>query len=117
MAWFIHRQLRSKSGRIRRQAVLSLRGMPAETVVPLIEALLKSEDQREVLIAAAEVLSGCAGTSAPKLLLGLVRTPDPEVQLAVAEAIGRRADPALASGLTPLLVSPEIGRASCRERV
>lgn len=107
MSWFIRRQLRSKSGRIRRQAVHSLRGMPAETVVPLIEALLTSEDQREVVIAAVEVLSGCAGTSAPKLLLGLVGTPDSDVQLAVVEAVGRRGDPALASGLTPLMASPE----------
>jgi HEAT repeat protein len=76
-------------------------------VVPLVESLLATEDQRPVLIAAAEVLGGCKGVPATMLLLRLLGNPDPAVQLAVVDALARQEEPVAMDGLAPVLQNPD----------
>ena len=103
MSWFVRRQLKSRSVHIRRQAVHSLRGLSADVVVPLIETLLATEDQKAVLIEAIKVLGGCKGLPARKLLIARLGNPDPAVRLAAVEALDQLADPDAAPELVPSL--------------
>jgi HEAT repeat protein len=91
MSWFIRRQLKSKSARVRRQALLQLRGQADDVIVPLIEAVLAVEEQRSVQVAALEVLGSCRGLAARRVVFSRLGTPDPAVQLAIVEAVNRLA--------------------------
>jgi HEAT repeat protein len=83
MSWFVRRQLKSKSAHLRRQALHQLRGQPAGVVVPLIESLLATENDRSVLLTAMGILGCCRESTAPRRLVGQPGSPEPAVQLSV----------------------------------
>ncbi len=107
MPWFFRRQLRSKSARVRRQALHNMRGQPADAAVPLIDKLLSAENEPAVLLEAIEILGSCEGASARSLLIRQLRRADPVVKVAAIDAIGRSKVPGASPELVTLLTHPD----------
>jgi len=107
MLWLAHQQLKSKSTRLRRQAVEKLRnGMPS-AVVPIFVKVLREDPEPAVREAAAQSLGEHPGRESLDALVAALTDPAAEVRVAAVEGLRQLGDAGAAPALAPLLRTPD----------
>jgi len=109
MLWLAHQQLKSKSTRIRRQAVEKLgRGM-ASAVIPVFIRVLREDPEPEVREAAALALSDHREQEVLDALIAALTDPAAEVRSAAVDGLRRVGDSSAIPALAPLLKAADVG--------
>jgi HEAT repeat protein len=109
MLWLAHQQLKSKSTRIRRQAVEKLgRGM-ASAVIPVFIRVLREDSEPAVREAAALALSEHREQEVVDALIAALTDPVADVRSAAVDGLRRVGDSSAIPALAPLLKAADAG--------
>lgn len=103
MLWLAHRQLKSKSVRVRCQAVQQLRQAESESSWLLLIRCLQADPDPLVRGEAASALGHWKDARSVNALLGALKDAAPRVQSASLESLRRLADPAIVPQLAAML--------------
>jgi HEAT repeat protein len=109
MLWLAHQQLKSKSTRMRRQAVERLRRGMASAVIPVFTRVLREDPEAEVREAAALALSEHREQESVDALIAALTDPAAEVRSAAVDGLRRVGDSSAVPALAPLLKAADPG--------